>query len=138
MNPHILYHLYHCSSLCVAACSTLKFRIWGTNLIYDLINPFLPHSETWDHQVLTYSYAEKYVTSLHKKRNDLWITSHISMKMSPLTKNAVTHNSGLLDYLVPSFSPSHDDMCRKKRTVHSTIYIQVSKIEPCIIIKNTL
>jgi len=25
--------------------------------------------------------------------------------MSPLTKNAVTHTSGLLDYLVPSFSP---------------------------------
>jgi len=30
--------------------------------------------------------------------------SHISMKMSSFTKNAVTLNSGLLDYLVPSFS----------------------------------
>jgi len=67
-----------------------------------------------DYQVVTYSYTEKYVTSLHKKRNGLRITSHISVKMSPLTKNVVTHNSGLLDYLVPFLGPSHDDICRKK------------------------
>lgn len=60
MNP---YHVpFVAMFLPLAACSTQKFQIWGTYLIYDLFNPSVPHHETLDHHVVPKSYTEKYVT----------------------------------------------------------------------------